>query len=218
MLELNWFITDKASDTLKMSQKIRSSRAALFCKNNVLLNFTIFIEKHLWCSPFWKNSNPTCLKLHYKGRHHRYFPVDKFCEYNFFGSFHSSIPSEMLYKVSNLKKKTYRKTNCARVFFLPELHTIKPPSNFIKKRLQYRCFTVTFAKLFKALWRTPPVSASNFNSTFLTLRQQKIYIYVFRTLLFYDISKPLHVPYRNKTIWFYTKFWVKQVILDVLLY
>ena len=29
-------ITDKACDTLKMSQEVRSSRAALFCKNDVL--------------------------------------------------------------------------------------------------------------------------------------------------------------------------------------
>ena len=33
---LNWFITDKASYALKMLQEIRSSHAALFCKNDVL--------------------------------------------------------------------------------------------------------------------------------------------------------------------------------------
>ena len=40
-------LIDKASDMLKMSQEIRSSRAALFFKINVLSNFKIFIEKHL---------------------------------------------------------------------------------------------------------------------------------------------------------------------------
>ena len=61
----------------------------------------------------------------------------------------------------------------------------------------HRCFTVNFAKLLKALCRTPLVSASNFNSTFLTLRPRQTYIYVFPALRFLDISKPLHVPYRS---------------------
>ena len=38
---LNWFIADKASDTLKIFQEIRSNRTAVFCKNDLLLNFTI---------------------------------------------------------------------------------------------------------------------------------------------------------------------------------
>ena len=36
------------------------------------------------------------------------------------------------------------------------------PCNFIKKRLQYRCYPVKFAKIFKNtfFYRTPPVPAS----------------------------------------------------------
>ena len=37
------------------------------------------------------------------GSHHRCFPVNSFGEYNFFGSFHSSIRSDMSYKVGLLK-------------------------------------------------------------------------------------------------------------------
>ena len=54
---------------------------------------------------------------------------------------------------------------------------------------------MNFAILLKALCRTPLVSASNFNSTFLTLIPRKTYIYVSPAIL--DISKPLHVPYRS---------------------
>ena len=43
--------------------------------------------------------------------------------------------------------------------------------NFIKKRLQGKRFTVNFSKLLKAPCGTPPVSASDFNVTFLTLRR-----------------------------------------------
>ena len=45
MLWLNWCITDKASNTLKMSQEIRSSHAALFCKIDVLLKLPNFHRK-----------------------------------------------------------------------------------------------------------------------------------------------------------------------------
>ena len=55
---------------------------------------------------------------------------------------------------------------------------------FIEKRLQHRCFTMNFTKLLKALCRTPPVSASDASSTFLTLRPCKTHIYVFVALLF----------------------------------
>ena len=54
-------------------------------------------------------------------------------------------------------------------FFFFEKVAHRQACNFIKKRLQHRCFTVNFAKLLKALCRTPPVSASNFNSAFLTI-------------------------------------------------
>ena len=42
--------------------------------------------------------------------------------------------------------------------------------NFVKKRLQGRCFTVNFGKFLKAPSRTPPVNASVVNATFLILR------------------------------------------------
>ena len=69
--------------------------------------------------------------------------------------------------------------------------------NFIKNGLQHKCFTVNFAKLLKALCRTSPVRGSNINSIFLALRPRKTYIYIFPALLFLDISKQLHVPYRS---------------------
>ena len=77
--------------------------------------------------------------------------------------------TKQVFKISeNLQENT-----CARDFFLEKVahHQV---CNVIKKRLQHRFFTVNFAKLLKALFRTPPVSASNFNSTFfLTLRPGK---------------------------------------------
>ena len=105
-----------------------------------------------------------------KGRHHRCFPVNRFCEYNFFGSIHSSIRSDMLYKKAFLKiSENLQENTCATVFFLDKV-AHHQACNFNKKRLQCRCFTVNFGKLLKAVCRTPSVSASNFNSTFLTLR------------------------------------------------
>ena len=64
-------------------------------------------------------------------------------------------------------------------FFLYDEVAHHQVSNFIKKRLQQGCSTVNFAKLLKAPSRTPPVSASAFDATFLTLRLRKSYIYVF---------------------------------------
>ena len=94
------------------------------------------------------------------------------------------------------KQLNYRCIPLHPAFFLQKI-AHHQASNFIKKKLLHKCFTVDFAKLLKALCRTPPVSASNFNSTFLTLRARRTYIYVFPALLFFDISKPLHVPYRG---------------------
>ena len=127
-----------------------------------------------------------------------YFPVNRFCEDNIFGSFHSSIRTGMFHKIGLLKNfgKLTGKTPVPEFFFLEKVaqHQV---CNFIKKMPHHRCFTVNFAKLLKALCRTPLVSASNFNSTFLTLRPRQTYIYVFPALRFLDISKPLHVPYRS---------------------
>ena len=81
----------------------------------------------------------------------------------------------MYYKVGPLKKKTYRKAPVPEFFSLDKAAYYQA-CNLIKKRLQHRCFTVNFAKLLKALCRTPQENVSNFNSTFLTLRPQKTYI------------------------------------------
>ena len=93
-------------------------------------------------------------------------------------------------------------------------HVLHNRFNFIKKRIQHRCFTINFAKLLKTLCRTPPVSASNFNSTFLTLRPSKTYIFVFPALHFWIFLShfTFFIEDRNKSIWFYTKFPVKQAL------
>ena len=92
---------------------------------------------------------------------------------------------------------------------------------FVKKRLQDRSFavnTVNFEKLLKALCRIPPVSASNFNSSFLTLRPRKTCIYAFPTILYTYIFLSQCTPLieaRNKSTWFYTKSGVNQAIFDI---
>ena len=86
-----------------------------------------------------------------------------------------------------------QETPAPEFFFLEKVAHYQT-CNFVKKRLQHKCFTVNFAQLLKALRRTSPVSSSNFNSTFLALRPHQVYIYVFPALLFLDISKPLHTP------------------------
>ena len=86
-----------------------------------------------------------------------------------------------------------QETPAPEFFFLEKVAHYQT-CNFVKKRLQHKCFSVDFAQLLKALCRTSPVSSSNFNSTFLALRPRKVYIYVFPALPFLDISKPLHTP------------------------
>ena len=56
------------------------------------------------------------------------FPVNSFCEYRFFGSFHSSIRPDMFYKFGLLKNfgKLAGKHLCRSFFFLIKLYTIKP--------------------------------------------------------------------------------------------
>ena len=80
-------------------------------------------------------------------------------------------------------------------FFLIKLHMIKP-ATLLKRN---RCFTVNFEKLLKALCRTPTVSASNFNSTFLTLKMdifnRKMDIYVFHFTCLMEAT--------SKSIWVY---------------
>ena len=91
-------------------------------------------------------------------------------------------------------------------------HLYHQACNFTKKRPQHWRFTVNFAKLWnstKALCRTPPVSVSNFSSTFLTLRPHKTYIYVFTALLLMFL-----IEARNKSVWCYTKFSVKQALFS----
>ena len=111
--------------------------------------------------------------------------MNRFCEYNFFGSFHSNICLGMFYKIGFLKNfgKLTGKHLCQKFFLEKVAHHLS--CNFIKKRLQHRCFTVNFVKLPKALLRTASATASNFISTLLTLRLHKTHIYVFPALLFF---------------------------------
>ena len=67
-------------------------------------------------------------------------------------------------------------------FFLLDEVAHHQACNFVKKRLQHRCFTVNFAKFLKAPSRTPPMNASAVIAAFLILRPQKTYIYVFPAL------------------------------------
>ena len=55
-------------------------------------------------------------------------------------------------------------------FFLLDEVILHQPCNFIKKRLQRRCFTVNFAKSLKAPSRTPPVNASAANATLIVCK------------------------------------------------
>ena len=125
----------------------------------------------------------------------------------------------MLYKVGLLEKKIYRKKAVAELFFLIKLHTIKP-ATLLKGTSAQMFYSEFCEKLLKALGRTPPVSASNFNSTILTLRPRKMDIYVFPALHFYIFLSyfMFFIEARNKFVWFYTKFWVKQAVFDVLIY
>ena len=136
---------------------------------------------------FWKNCKSKYLQLHQKGRRHRCFPVNSFCEYVFFGSLYSSIRSDIC-KVGLLKNfgKVTGKHLCRSFFFLIKLHAIKHvtllkivfSADFLLWILQ-NC-----SPWLKAPCGTPPVSACDFNGTFLTLRPRKTYIYVFPALLF----------------------------------
>ena len=86
----------------------------------------------------------------------------------FFGSFHSSIRSGVFYKIgllNNFGKLTGK--YLSHSFFLEKV-AHHQTCNFI-------IITVNFAQLLKAICRTCPVSASNFNSTFLTVRPRETY-------------------------------------------
>ena len=78
--------------------------------------------------------------------------------------------------------KTYRKIPLPE--FLSDKVVHDQVSHFIKNRLHVRCFAVNFPNCFKHLfYKTPPVSVSHFNSTFLTLSLRRTYIYMFQALL-----------------------------------
>ena len=80
----------------------------MFCKTSQ------FSQKSI-CDgvPFWKNCKPTCLQLYYKGRHHRCFPVNRFCEHNFLAHFtqvsvRTCSIKQVLLKISeNLQENTF---------------------------------------------------------------------------------------------------------------
>ena len=110
--------------------------------------------------------------------------MNRFCEYNIFWFFSLKQPFGHALQNSSFEKfrKTYRKRPVPEFFFLENV-AHHQGCNFIKKRLQIRCFNMNFTKLLNTLCRTPPVSVSNFNSTFLTLRPHKRYIYVLPALI-----------------------------------
>ena len=102
---------------------------------------------------------------------------------NFFGSFHSNIRSDMFYKIVF---KNFGKLKGKRLcwsFFLIKLYVIKP-ATLIKRDFNSDVLLWILRNCFKHLfYRTPPVSVSHFNSTFLTLSLRRTYIYIFQALL-----------------------------------
>ena len=111
-----------------------------------------------------------------------------------------------------------RKTRVPEFFFLQKV-AHHQTCNFIKNRLQHRCSTVNFAKLLKALCIIPPVSASNFNSTFLNLsRVRRISTFSQHYFFLIFLSHFMFlIEAGNISIWFYTKFSVKQARLNELI-
>ena len=105
-------------------------------------------------------------------------------KHNFFGSSHSNIRLDMFYKIGLFKNfgKLTRKRLC-RNFFLIKLYTIKP-ANLLKRDFSSDVLLRILRNCFKHFfYRTPPVSVSHFNSTFLTRSLRRTYIYIFQTLL-----------------------------------
>ena len=78
-------------------------------------------------------------------------------------------------------RKTYKKTPLPE--FLIKLYTIKP-ANLLKRDFSSDVLLWILRNCFKHFfYRTPPVSVSHFNSTFLTLSLRRTYIYIFQALL-----------------------------------
>ena len=100
----------------------------------------------------------------------------------FFGSFHSSIHSDMFYKTGLFKNfGRFIKKRLPVPEFLFDKVVHHQACNLTKKRLQYRCFNVNFAKLLKAPW-------------FLIFPNHFLFL----------------MDARNKSIWFYAEFLFKQ--------
>ena len=101
------------------------------------------------------------------------FSLVFFCKkikHNFFGSFHSSIRSDMFYRIGlfkNFGKLTGKRFS--RSFFLIKLYTIKL-ATLLKRDSSSDVLLWLFRNYFKHLFYiTPPMSVSHFNSNFLTL-------------------------------------------------
>ena len=78
-------------------------------------------------------------------------------------------------------RKTYKKTPLPE--FLIKLYTIKP-ANLLKRDFSSDVLLWILRNCFKHFfYRTPPVSVSHFNSTFLILILQMTHIYIFQALL-----------------------------------
>ena len=129
-----WFIADKKSDKLKILQK--SEEVAQQC--SVKMTFCkMSIEKHLWCSLFWKSSEPTwCNCTH----------------------------SDMFYKIGLFQNfgKTSGKRLCWS-FFLIKLYTTRPIT-LLKRDFSWDLLLWILRNRFKQLfYRIPPASISHFN-------------------------------------------------------
>ena len=93
-------------DFITMNQVIhgkchkKSEAVAQHCSVKIFCKTSKFSQKSIYDgSPFGKN----CKRKYQQLQSSPVFPVNRFCEYNFFGSFDSSIRSDMFYKVGLLK-------------------------------------------------------------------------------------------------------------------
>ena len=153
-----------------MSQEIRSSRAALFCKIDVLLKLPNFHRKaSVMESLFGKIVSTHVCNCTKKDAITDVFLWTDFVHTIFLVHF-IQASAGMFCKIVLLKNFGKLKGKHLRQSFFLEKVAHHQACDSIKNGLRRRCFNLNFEKLLKALWRTPPVSASNFNSTFLTLR------------------------------------------------
>ena len=116
------------------------------------------------------------------------------------------------YLLKNFGKLTGR--HLCQKFFL-ETFAHHQACNFIKKRLQHKWFTVSFTKLLKALCRTPQgvllISIQPSKPLDCVRRISTFFQYYFLFWIFLNHFLFL-IEGRNKSIWLYNKFSVKQAL------